>query len=92
MPIRRAPIGKSTRCRFQRQARYFVTHWITVYDDEHSNEGGQRWVTIGQARSGQTLVVVHTFEALDATRIELRLISARKADRHELRDYERAPR
>ena len=65
---------------------------ITVYDDEHSNEGDQRWVTIGQASSGQTLVVVHTFEALDATRIELRLISARKADRQELRDYEQAPR
>lgn len=60
---------------------------ITVYDEEHS-EHEQRWVTIGQASSGQTLVVVHTFTQLDATTIELRLISARKADRQERRDYE----
>ena len=65
---------------------------ITVYDDEHSDDGDQRWVTIGQASNGQTLVVVHTFKALDAERIELRLISARKADRQERRDYEQAPR
>ena len=65
---------------------------ITVYDDEHSDDADLRWVTIGQASNGQTLVVVHTVKALDATCIELRLISARKADRRELRDYEQAPR
>jgi uncharacterized protein len=60
---------------------------ITVYDEEHSDDE-QRWVTIGQASSGQTLVVIHTFTQLDATTIELRLISARKADRQERKDYE----
>ena len=39
---------------------------ITVYDDEHSDDGDQRWATIGQASNGQTLVVVHTFKALVA--------------------------
>ena len=65
---------------------------VTVYDDEHSDDGNQRWVTVGQAINGQTLVVVHTFKQLDATRIELRLISARKADRQEREDYEQALR
>lgn len=65
---------------------------LTIYDDEHSDAGDQRWVTIGQASNGQTLVVVHTFKALDAGAFELRLISARKADRLERRDYEQAPR
>lgn len=62
---------------------------ITIYDEEHSDRG-QRWVTIGQAADGQTLVVIHTFTQLDAATIELRLISARRADRHERQDYEQA--
>lgn len=65
---------------------------VTVYDDEHSDGGDQRWVTVGQAINGQTLVVVHTFKPLDAAHIELRLISARKADRQERKDYEQAQR
>ena len=47
---------------------------------------------MGQAENGQTLVVVHTFVQLDAQHIEVRLISARKADKQERQDYEQAPR
>lgn len=64
---------------------------ITIFDDEHS-EHEDRWVSIGQAANGQTLVVVHTFLQIDAQHIEVRLISARKADKHERQDYEAAPR
>ena len=64
---------------------------ITIFDDEHS-EYEERWVSIGQAANGQTLVVVHTFMQLDAQHVEVRLITARKADKHERQDYETAPR
>ena len=64
---------------------------ITIFDDEHS-EREDRWVSIGQAANGQTLVVVHTFMQLDAQRAAVRLITARKADKHERQDYETAPR
>ena len=64
---------------------------ITIFDDEHS-EYEERWVSIGQVANGQTLVVVHTFIQLDAQHVEVRLISARKADKHERQDYETAPR
>jgi uncharacterized protein len=64
---------------------------ITMYDEEHS-EFEERWVSIGQAESGQTLVVVHTFVQVDALHIEIRLISARKADKQERQAYEQAPR
>ncbi len=64
---------------------------LTIFDEEHSvNE--DRWVSVGRAESGQTLVVVHTSEWTTPTEIKVRLISARKADRDELRDYEKAPR
>jgi uncharacterized protein len=62
---------------------------ITLYDDEHSDLE-ERWVSIGQAENGQTLVVVHTFVQIDAQHIEVRLISARKADKQERYDYEQA--
>ena len=64
---------------------------VTVFDEEHS-DFEERWVSVGQAANGQTLVVVHTFLQIDAQRIEVRLISARKADRQERQDYETAPR
>ena len=60
---------------------------LTIFDEEHSvNE--DRWVSIGRAESGQTLVVVHSSEWASQNEIKVRLISARKADRDEMRDYE----
>jgi uncharacterized protein len=64
---------------------------ITIYDEEHS-DFEERWVSIGQAENGHTLVVVHTFVQIDAQHVEVRLISARKADKQERQDYEQAPR
>jgi uncharacterized protein len=64
---------------------------LTIFDEDHSaNE--ERWVSIGCAESGQTLVVVHTSEWTSPTEIKVRIISARKADHVELHDYENAPR
>ena len=64
---------------------------LTVYDAEHS-ENEERWITLGQAEDEQYLVVIHTHEVITATEVRIRIISARKADRQEIRDYENAPR
>ncbi len=66
---------------------------MTIYDTEHS-ETEDRWISLGQAANGQTLVVIHTFTPIEgeANKIEVRLISARKADRDERRDYEQGER
>jgi uncharacterized DUF497 family protein len=64
---------------------------ITIYDDEHS-EFEDRWVTMGQAENGQILVVVHTFSTVNSTEINVRIISARRADKQEVRVYEEMPR
>lgn len=64
---------------------------ITLYDEEHS-DFEERWVSMGLAENGQALVVVHTFVQIDAQHVEVRLISARKADKQERQDYEQAPR
>lgn len=60
---------------------------LTVYDEEHS-EAGERWVTVGQAVSGELLVVSHTFEELNPREAAVRIISARSATASERRSYE----
>lgn len=54
-----------------------------TYDDSPHSQGEQRYVTIGMSDQGRVLVVAHT------TRGELvRIISARKATRREIKAYE----
>ena len=61
---------------------------VSIYDDEHSSESEERWITLGQAENGTLLVVVHTFEATGDDAADIRLISAREATRSESRHYE----
>ena len=60
---------------------------LTVYDNEHS-EAEERWVTLGQAENGQYLVVIHTWRQLRLIEIAVRLISARKATKEEIQNYQ----
>lgn len=63
---------------------------VTIFDEEHSSDE-ERWVTLGRAQNGQVLVVVHTSEEVSATELHIRIISARRADPAEVRDYEQVP-
>ena len=60
---------------------------ISLYDEEHSGDE-DRWVTIGKDFSENVLVVIHTFEEKDTDTVIIRMISARKATRKEIRQYE----
>lgn len=64
---------------------------LTIFDDEHSDDE-DRWVTLGRAQNGQVLVVVHTSEEVSTTELHIRIISARRADPAEVRDYDQVPR
>lgn len=59
---------------------------LTIADGDHS-ESEDRWVTIGQTRQGQVLVVCHTFHQT-GDRTTVRIISARPATRSERRQFE----
>lgn len=59
----------------------------TIWDEEHS-ETGKRWVTLGQVRNGQLLVVIHTYDQISTNSAEVRIISARRPTKHERRQYE----
>lgn len=56
-------------------------------DEEHSDLE-QRWITLGEARNGRLLVVVHTYREGGDNGTMVRIISARPATPSERRDYE----
>jgi len=60
---------------------------VTIPDEEHS-ETEARWITLGKDASGQYALVIHTFEWLADNRGRVRLISARRPTKTEIRDYE----
>ncbi len=64
---------------------------LTVFDAAHS-DGEDRWFTLGMSEDGRLLAVSHTYEPLEPTRSQVRLISAREATRRERMQYENEPR
>jgi uncharacterized DUF497 family protein len=56
--------------------------------DEESGQGEERWVTIGRNPASNLLLVVHTYIELSADRAVIRIISARRPTRREVRQYE----
>ena len=58
---------------------------VTIYDEEHSDIE-ERWVTIGFSSSGLLLIVIHTYKTISAI-TEIRIISARRATKTELKLY-----
>jgi uncharacterized DUF497 family protein len=59
---------------------------ISVFDPEHSGKE-DRWLTLGVSSTGMPLVVHHTFVQADADTAIIRLISSRKANNRERRQY-----
>lgn len=60
---------------------------LTLYDEDNSNEE-DRWITLGQGQQQHYLVVVHTFRDSQADTVRIRIISARPATKHEIKQYE----
>ncbi len=63
---------------------------LSFFDEEHSEDGEDRWITIGFDNAGILRIVVHTFEQLSTDVRLIRIISARKATRSEERQYQEA--
>ncbi len=78
------------RVSFQNAAGVFLDPLQVAIPDEEHSEAEERWVTIGKAKDGILLVVAHTFAENDHE-IFVRIISARRATRHEQRQYEEMP-
>ena len=60
---------------------------LSIFDELHSNNE-ERWLTLGLDRNGVLLVVVHTSKQTNDSDVSIRIISARKATRREIKQYE----
>ena len=81
--------AKRHRVRFERAATVFLDpNALSLFDEQHS-EDEERWITLGLDRTGALLVVNHTFREESPIGARVRLISARKPTRTELKQYER---
>ncbi len=58
----------------------------SVIDPDHG-AGEERWVTLGEAATGNLLVVVHTWADIDPDHSAVRIISTRRPTRNEARQY-----
>src|SRR5580692_76888 len=73
---------------FERAATVFLDPLaVTIPDEEHSGTE-VRWITLGKDATSHYALVVHTFEWLADDRGRVRLISARRPTKAEIRDYE----
>ena len=78
---------KKHRISFERAAEIFLDPFmLSLYDSQHRLTE-DRWITIGADRNGVPLTVVHTFREMDLHSSGIRIISARRATRNELKDY-----
>jgi len=74
--------------RFEEAATVFIDPMaLTIYDTEHS-ESEQRWITMGISKNGRLLIVCHTFNYVSQNSVIIRILSSRKANRHETHWYE----
>lgn len=60
---------------------------LTIYDDTHS-ESEDRWITMGISRNGNVIIVVHTYKEETDQRASVKIISARKATKNEIKQYQ----
>jgi len=78
---------KKHKVSFERACMVFKDpNALSIYDEEHS-ETEDRWITLGMDINRTLLVVVHTFEQLDENTYKIRIISARKATKKEIKQY-----
>ncbi len=56
---------------------------LAIHQEEPDSEDEERWIAVGMSSISQILVVVYTLRD-----DEIRLISARRATRREVKDYE----
>jgi uncharacterized DUF497 family protein len=74
---------------FERAAAIFLDpKALSEFDEEHS-ETEDRWITLGLDLSGVVLVVCHTFREEKETSARIRIISARKATKNEIKTYKK---
>jgi uncharacterized DUF497 family protein len=88
-PVKAAGNLRKHRVAFEDAARVFLDPLAVREQDRHV-EGEERWQIIGLIDGMKLVVVAHTTRDQDNGDEIIRIISARKAEKHERRRYEEA--
>ncbi len=88
-PVKAASNLKKHGVGFEEAAEVFVDPLQLSILDE-ANEGEERWITLGNTKAHKLRLVVHTYMVYHEQQIIIRIISARRATRHEQRQYKEA--
>jgi len=75
------------RISFERAAEIFLDPFMLSIPDEADSGTEERWITIGKDRNNVAVVVVHTFREAEAENTSIRIISARRATKREVKQY-----
>jgi hypothetical protein len=87
-PVKAKQNLKKHRISFDRGAEVVLDPLaVSIFDEEHSGDE-ERWVTLGKDRQGRVLILVHTFLEISTEECRVRIVSARKATKREIRQYE----
>ncbi|NPU64649.1 BrnT family toxin [Bradyrhizobium sp. 83012] len=73
---------------FEQAMSIFLDPFALSRLDDGSGVAEERWVTMGRNIADELLLVVHTYLELATDRAAIRLISARRPTRREIRSYE----
>lgn len=80
--------ARDHRVTFEQAATVFLDpRLLSLLDEEHGEEA--RWVSLGLDQLRRLLVVCHTFREVTEQSASIRIFSARKATKNELKEYER---
>jgi uncharacterized DUF497 family protein len=88
-PVKAKANARKHKVSFERATTVFRDpNALSVPDIEHS-EAEERWFSLGLDETGSLLVVCHTYDKLGGESVEIRIISARKANKGETKSYEK---
>lgn len=73
---------------FVRAKTVFLDPLAVIIPDEDHRETETRWITLRMGADGRYALVIRTFELLANDRGRIRMISARRPTKAEIRDYE----
>jgi uncharacterized DUF497 family protein len=77
---------KKHRVSFEEATEVFRDHLqLSLPDDACDDE--ERWITLGNSQAHRLCLVVHTFTSYHNGQVHIRIISARRATRHEQQQY-----
>jgi hypothetical protein len=64
---------------------------LALSQPDPDSVGEERWITLGEAATGNLLLIVHTWTDSAPDRSTVRIVSARRPTRNEARQYREDP-